>query len=558
MGAAVLAVLASAPAALAARPLGAEWLRGMSVPAWNAESYGGPAMTAALDEIGAVGANAVAITPTWFQSTASGLPAGDSSRTPTMEALEGAVRDARGRGLDVIVKPHVDVDDGTYRGELAPSDRDAWWDAYRTIVLKTARAAARGEAGWVVVGTELTSMTTASDESRWRGLIAEVRRAFGGKVTYAANFTPGPASVGFWDALDVIGVDGYYRLAKSGSSADVPRIVRAWLRLGIADGLRALHERYGKRVVFLELGYQSLSGALASPGWATGGDDPDMQRRAYEAALEFWSRRPWFGGIVWWAWPAPPGDDPSRFSPRGKPAGDVLGAWWREPGAAPAPDTQAPRLNWASREDWCAVDVAESDQVAWVAFSLDGTVLRTAVAPPWRCDLPAWEPGRTGTLSVASYDWSGNLRVRERALPPPPDEVLEPRHRRSRRPRRHPRRRRSSRRRRRSRPRRRAPPGCAGAAGRDARCGRSRRPASTASASSPAAAGSPPTGAPPTGAVGGPRGAAAAPTCAQCSPTRPARSCGRPPDPRALSELDDRPADSSKWEVVLPTFDCGG
>src|SRR3989442_847466 len=63
---------------------------------------------------------------------------------------------------------------------------------------------------------------------RWRALIAKVRRAFPGELTYSANWDD-YENVGFWDALDLVGLSGYYELAPTpGASTDVLRA--AWSR----------------------------------------------------------------------------------------------------------------------------------------------------------------------------------------------------------------------------------------------------------------------------------------------------------------------------------------
>ena len=174
----------------------------------------------------AAGTELVALTPTWYMDTAdSSAISADPAKTSTDASVLAAARQAEELGLDVMIKPHVDVRDGTFRGEIQPADRAAWFADYQAIVDRYATLAERAGAQTFVVGTELTSMS--SDEATWRALIADARQRFGGSVTFAANWVDGAERINFWDALDAIGIDGYMPL---GTDPDptVGDLVRDW------------------------------------------------------------------------------------------------------------------------------------------------------------------------------------------------------------------------------------------------------------------------------------------------------------------------------------------
>ena len=44
------------------------------------------------------------------------------------DSVANLVRMAQRLGLEVAIKPHVDVKDGTFRGEIQPLDRAAWFE----------------------------------------------------------------------------------------------------------------------------------------------------------------------------------------------------------------------------------------------------------------------------------------------------------------------------------------------------------------------------------------------------------------------------------------------
>ena len=96
---------------------------------------------------------------------------------------------------------------GEWRGKLAPTDRDRWYESYRSFILHYASLAEACGAQEFSVGSELGSMQV--DAERWRSLIATVRANYRGRLLYSANWDD-YESVPFWRDLDAIGVTGYY------------------------------------------------------------------------------------------------------------------------------------------------------------------------------------------------------------------------------------------------------------------------------------------------------------------------------------------------------------
>ena len=74
-------------------------------------------------------------------------------------------------------------------------------------------------------------------DRRWRALITDVREVYRGPLTYAANFDQYQA-VGFWDALDVMGINAYFPLRES--VRPVAHVEE--LRAEILEGWRAVLE----------------------------------------------------------------------------------------------------------------------------------------------------------------------------------------------------------------------------------------------------------------------------------------------------------------------------
>jgi hypothetical protein len=139
----------------------------------------------------------------------------------------------------------------------------------------------------LIIGTELKS-ATACDPVCWRALIGEIRAAYHGPITYAANWDEAER-VPFWDALDFIGVDAYAPIAHT-AGAKEPELCLAWGAL--AKELEALSKRTKKRVILTELGYRATRDAAMAPAtWPESDPEPALRRRASGVAIERRSRR---------------------------------------------------------------------------------------------------------------------------------------------------------------------------------------------------------------------------------------------------------------------------
>ena len=137
----------------------------------------------------------------------------DRWATPSDEAVRTAARLARGRGMRVMLFPLVHVqklDTGEWRGTLRPADWGMWFQAYGEFILHYARLAEAESIEVFSVGSELCSSET--HEGEWRELIARVRWVYHGRVLYSANWDH-YRDIRFWDALDFVGVNAYYRLS---------------------------------------------------------------------------------------------------------------------------------------------------------------------------------------------------------------------------------------------------------------------------------------------------------------------------------------------------------
>jgi hypothetical protein len=302
-------------------------LRGITLADWTADGYASASAREAIEDIAATGANTVVLIRTAYQRTLSSSRVDVDGRTPTIASLETIASWARERGLAVVVKPHVDVDTGEWRGAISPDNVDLWFDSYEEFVDETARLAERIGAVTFVVGTELAG--TVERGRRWRELIASVRAVYDGQLTYAASWD-GAGRVGFWDALDAVGVDFYGSVTMRDDPGRVEILVgwQPWL-----ERLRRLQHRTSKRIVLTEIGYRSVDGAGGTPFalGEVGAVDTREQADLYWAALEALGTVDWLEGVCWWNWLASGegGMTNDDYTPKGKPAESELTDAWR-------------------------------------------------------------------------------------------------------------------------------------------------------------------------------------------------------------------------------------
>ncbi|MEX2598886.1 MAG: hypothetical protein WD533_04435, partial [Dehalococcoidia bacterium] len=186
----------------------------------------------------------------------------------------------------------------------------------------------------VTIGTELASITGQANTSQWRDLINDVRDIYSGELTYSANWGGDPWSreadnIEFWDDLDYIGIAAYFPFDPPYTVNSLREQWDQWER----SRIRPLNEEWDMPVLFTEIGYRSVQGALAMPwDWElAGAQDQEAQAAGYEALLEYWSEIDYFNGLHIWNWQT--ASDPSfwdseawslGYTPQRKPAEDVL------------------------------------------------------------------------------------------------------------------------------------------------------------------------------------------------------------------------------------------
>ena len=309
----------SGAAHLSSGPAQDSAIRGMTVSTPRGSSvWASDDMVSTIAELKALGVNWIAIHPYLSISTDGTVssrrsrvrrggtsPAAESEPGEAPEWLRRPIEEAHRQGVKILIKPHIaHWRDYAWRGDISYDTEREWerfFSSYERWIVQIA-AFSRGADGFVV-GTELGG--TVHHEQRWRDVIAAVRDVYDGPVTYAATWDR-YERVGFWDALDSVGIQAYFPVLDESRvrAGDVPSqeaFDRGWS--DIMAGLRAYSKRVGKPVVFTEAGYNNSPRAPYEPwDWRARGDGALLQQRCLIAALRAIENEPNVLGAFLWKW----------------------------------------------------------------------------------------------------------------------------------------------------------------------------------------------------------------------------------------------------------------
>ncbi len=237
------------------------------------------------------------------------------------EELVGMIDYAKSLGLKPILKPLVNVRNGTWRAHINFFDYDVpcepkwkdWFESYTRYQCHYAKIAEQTNCGMLVVGCEMVQ--TERRETEWRALINKVREIYTGLITYNTDKYQ-EDHIHWWDALDVISASGYYP-------------IHDWDRQ--LDRIEAVVNKYQKPFFFAEAGCSSKVGASLVPNdWTlSGGVNLQEQVDYYEKMFEKTSNRPWVEGFGIWDWSYKlyseiTGIEDSDYAVFGKPAAKVI------------------------------------------------------------------------------------------------------------------------------------------------------------------------------------------------------------------------------------------
>ncbi|HLD56794.1 MAG TPA: hypothetical protein VJA47_00705 [archaeon] len=232
-----------------------------------------------------LGVESVSVLATWYQNDQNSLDIERGSfKTPFDSGLEHVLKKARYKfGFRTTLKPHVDLWNGGYRGDIRHSldaDWDQWFQSYTDFITHYAELAERNQVDCLVIGTELDGTTHRPE---WRQVISAVRQVYpSGKILYSAHWNT-YKNVPFWDDLDGVGIGVYFPKPEFAARAQEAKDFAGQL---------------GKKLYILEVGCQSRAGAGDTPWWSSGAYDEQEQADYYQTVFDNFFNQ--CDGIFFW------------------------------------------------------------------------------------------------------------------------------------------------------------------------------------------------------------------------------------------------------------------
>jgi hypothetical protein len=252
------------------------------------------------------------------------------------------------KGLKVFLRPTLEFHNWSdWRGNLQPSDWQAWFSSYTQFILHYAKIAERTGVEMLAVGVELKNSNRFTDN--WRSIIGQVREIYPGLLTYSdSGLTWGLSEIRFWDELNVIGCSSYVPITGSGPHWDTGLVAlqdptfQMFLRSierAYMQNVLPVHERYGKPVLVAEAGCANYDGINLNPSlYDFRGKVPDNNEQVmyFEALFQVLSTKTWVTGVFPFVWAFKSDynyqneDWPISNDLRLKPAADVVRLWYSE------------------------------------------------------------------------------------------------------------------------------------------------------------------------------------------------------------------------------------
>lgn len=309
--------------------------KGICYVTWEKERYSSPYSDKSLETLAQTGAEWVGIITTYYQEKYNSKEIFPTERTPSDSSLIHVINRAHQFGLKVMLKPHIDLldtSDGLWRGDIGfqnQTDWQEWFLEYLKFILHYAKIAEESGVELFCIGTELCFASTQT--VFWqREIIPQIRKAYSGKLIYAANWDE-YKNIRFWDDLDCVGIDAYFPLTDK-KSPEYEEIKVGWIKW--ADEIERWQKTINKPVIFTEIGYRSCEFAATAPWENSLGArvNLEIQANCYKAALDVLYSRHWCKGIYWWYWKSSPyagGLTNHDFTPQNKPAETVLSYYYK-------------------------------------------------------------------------------------------------------------------------------------------------------------------------------------------------------------------------------------
>lgn len=226
------------------------------------------------------------------------------------------IKYAKSIGMKICLKPMINVREGNWRAEINFYDDlgswAKWFYEYTGYLTHMAEIAEYTGCEMICLGCEM--LGTERQEGHWRTLIKKVREIYSGALTYNTNHGH-EFDANWYDELDYVGTSAYFRMHKAGNNAEISNpyepimdltredMLESWRE--VLERMEKLHEKCGKKIIFMEIGCRSARGCACQP-WDFRMQhlpyDEEEQALFYDTCMEVFENKEFFMGFFWWDW----------------------------------------------------------------------------------------------------------------------------------------------------------------------------------------------------------------------------------------------------------------
>ncbi|MBN2116394.1 MAG: hypothetical protein JW730_07480 [Anaerolineales bacterium] len=319
----------------------------------------------ALQNIQALGANWVILTPSWTYTRSNPLAfSAQPGRDPFWADTVTSVTQARALNMNVALFPQPRfAANASDFWKAAPRDAtwwNSWFDHYRAFAVHYADLASLSGAQAVVLGGDwitpalptgtladgTPSGVPADAETRWKNIIAEVRQHFRGNVVFALPYDTGVvvAPVDILKDVDAVYLLWFAKLSDQPNPNKADLFAEAGRLLD--NNISPIQVQVNKPFV-IGLSYPSSTysatgcipngsggclywSALNRPNADIGAVNLDLQQQVdiYDAVFNAVNARAWVSGVVSRGYYTPVALQDKSASIHGKPAADLVWYWF--------------------------------------------------------------------------------------------------------------------------------------------------------------------------------------------------------------------------------------
>jgi hypothetical protein len=318
-------------------------------------------LPSAMQNVQALGANYVVLTPTWTATSVNPLvfaptPGSDPLWADTLQAVQYGRAQNLNVAIYAVPRLYPSSVDFWFKMPRTPEWWNSWFERYRAFALYHADLATQSGAQALILGGEAvfpalpngtlpdgsSSGVPADADARWRAILTEVRQRFTGQLLWAHPYSGGTVrpAPSFIDQFYAVYLLWSAPLASDSVEAMTNDVVSK-LDNEIAPFLLSI-----QKGVVIAVDYPSAQGAATGcvpaggggcldwnglarpyPDIPAAGLDLKIQSDLYQGMLQAINQRDWVGGFISRGYYPPVPLMDKSASVRGKPAADLLWYW---------------------------------------------------------------------------------------------------------------------------------------------------------------------------------------------------------------------------------------